>query len=39
MAAALNMKEEVFCSNMTLELGFKEGFRRLPFYIGNPVGT
>ena len=34
MAAALTMKA-VFCSNMMLELGFKEGFGSVPLYIDN----
>ena len=29
------MKEAVFCSNMVLELGFKEGFGSVPLYIDN----
>ena len=33
MAAAVTMKEAVFCSNMMLELGFKEGFGSVPLYI------
>ena len=33
VAAALTMKEAVFCSNIMLELGFKEGFGSVPFYI------
>ena len=35
MAAALTSKEAVFCSNMMLELGFKEGFGSVPLYIDN----
>ena len=35
VAAALTMKEAVFCSNMMLELGFKEGFGSVPLYIDN----
>ena len=35
MAAVLIMKEAVFCSNMMLELGFKEGFGSVPLYIDN----
>ena len=35
MAAALAMKEAVFCSNMMLELGFKEGFSSVSLYIDN----
>ena len=35
MAAALTIKEAVFCSNMMLELGFKEGFGSVPLYIDN----
>ena len=34
-AVALTMKEAVFCSNMMLELGFKEGFGSVPLYIDN----
>ena len=33
VAAALTMKESVFCSNMMLELGSKEGFGSVPPYI------
>ena len=29
------MKEAVFCSNIMLELGFKEGFGSVPLYIEN----
>ena len=35
VAAALTMKEAVFCSNMMLQLGFKEGFGSVPLYIDN----
>ena len=35
VVAALTMKEAVFCSNMVLELGFKEGFGSVPLYIDN----
>ena len=35
VAATLTMKEAVFCSNIMLELGFKEGFSRGPLYIDN----
>ena len=35
VAAALTMKEAVFCSNMMLELGFKEVFGSVPLYIDN----
>ena len=35
MAAALTMKEAVFCSNMILVLGFREGFGSVPLYIDN----
>ena len=35
VAAVLTMKEAVFCSNMMLELGFKEGFGSAPLYIDN----
>ena len=33
--AALTMKEVVFCSNIMLELGFKERFGSVPLYIDN----
>ena len=33
VAAALIMKEAIFCNNMVLELGFKEGFGSVPLYI------
>ena len=33
MAAALTLEEAVFCSNMMLKLGFKEGFGSAPLYI------
>ena len=35
MAAPLTIKEAVFCSNIMLELGFKEGLGNVPLYIGN----
>ena len=35
VAAALTMKVAVFCSNMMLELGFKEGFGSVPLYTDN----
>ena len=35
MATMLTMKETFFCSNMTLELGLKEGFGSVPPYIDN----
>ena len=35
MAATLTMKKAVFCSNMMLELGIKEGFGSVPLYIDN----
>ena len=35
VAAALAMKETVFCSNMTLELGFDKSFGSAPLYIDN----
>ena len=35
MAAALTMKEAVFSNNMTMGLGFKEGFGSMPLYIDN----
>ena len=34
-AAALTMREAMFCSNMMLELGFDEGFGNVPLYIDN----
>ena len=35
VAAALTMKESVFCSNMTKELGFGKRFNCVPVYIDN----
>ena len=35
VASALTMKEAVFCSNMTTELGFGQKFGRVPLYIDN----
>ena len=35
VAAALAMKEAVFCSIMMLELGFEESFSSVPLYIDN----
>ncbi|CAN0079265.1 unnamed protein product, partial [Ascophyllum nodosum] len=35
VAAAVTMKEAVFCSNMMLELGFKEGLGSVALYIEN----
>ena len=35
MAAALTMKEVVFCSNMMLKLGFDESFGNVLLYIDN----
>ncbi|CAM9682894.1 unnamed protein product, partial [Sphacelaria rigidula] len=35
VAAALAMKEAVFCSNMMMELGFGEAFHRVPVHIDN----
>ena len=35
VAAALTMKKAVFCSNMVLELSFKEGIGSLQLYIDN----
>ena len=35
MAAALAMKEAVFCSNMMLELGFGSTFNTVPVYLDN----
>ena len=35
VAAALTMKEAVFCSNMMLELGFDKRFGSVPLYIDN----
>ena len=37
VVVALTMKESVFCSNMMLELGFKEGFGSVPLQIGNTL--
>ena len=35
VVVAVTMKEAVFCSNMMLELGFKEEFGSVPLYIDN----
>lgn len=35
VAAVLTMKDAVFCSNMTVELGFEEGLGSVPLYIDN----
>ena len=35
VAAALAMKEAVFCSNMMLELGFGATFNTVPVYLDN----
>ena len=35
VVAALAMIEAVFCSNMMLELGFKEGFGSVPSHVDN----
>ena len=35
VAAAIAMKESLFCRNMVMELGFTEGFRSVPVYIDN----
>ena len=35
VAAALTMKEVVFCSNTMLELGFNESVGSVPLYIDN----
>ena len=35
VAVALTMKAAIFCSNMMLELGFKEGFGSVPLYVDN----
>ena len=35
VAAALTMKEAVFCSNMMMELGFGDVFRSVPVHIDN----
>ena len=35
VAAALAMKEAVFCSNMMLELGFGSTFNTVPAYLDN----
>ena len=34
-AAAIAMKEPLFCRNMMMELGFTEGIRSVPVYIDN----
>ena len=36
-AAALTMKEAVFCKNMMKELRFKDGFDGVPLYIKKPA--
>ena len=35
VAADTAMKESLFCSDMMVELGFKEGFESVPAYINN----
>ena len=35
VAAALTMKEAVFCKSMMRELGFKDGFDSVPLFIDN----
>ena len=35
MAPAIAMKESLFCRNMTMEIGFPEGFQSVPVYIDN----
>ena len=35
VAAALTMKEAIFCSKMMLEVGLNEGFGSVPLYIDN----
>ena len=35
VAAATAMKKSLFCRNMMMQLGFTEGFRSVPVYIGN----
>ena len=35
VAAALPMKKAVFCSNITVELGFEKTFSTVPFYFDN----
>ena len=35
VAAALTMKEAVFCSNMMVEIGFEKGFSSVPLYLDN----
>ena len=35
MVAALTVKEAVFCSNMTVKLGFEKGFSSVPLYLEN----
>ena len=37
VAAALTMKEAVFCKSMTQELGFKDGFDSIPLHIDNTL--
>ena len=37
VAAALTMKEAVFCSNMAVELGFEKGFSSVPLYLENTL--
>ena len=37
VAAATAMKESLLCRNMTIELGFTEGFRSVPVYIDNTL--
>ena len=35
VAAALTMKEAVFCNSMMQEIGFKDGFDSVPLFIDN----
>ena len=35
VAAALAMKETVFCSNMMAELGFRGDFEQVPLHVDN----
>ena len=36
-AAALAMKEAVFCSNIMVELGFEKGVSSVPLYLDNTL--
>ena len=37
VAAALTMKEAVFCFNIMVELGFEKRFSTMPFYLDNTL--